>query len=104
MAAPPWYQPTKGHLPDRLLGEHRLQRLDVVLLEGRDVAGQQFLGLGRPRIGQRVLLAGADGLQLCAGSLKQAVDGRRGRAHGLGHLRGLPLQHVAQHEDRPLPR
>jgi hypothetical protein len=92
----------RRHLPDGVIGEQLLQLVDVIGLEGRDIALQQLLGLGRFRRGQRLVLAGADGIELGACPLQQAVHRRCRGSDRVGHLGRPPLQHIAQHQHRAL--
>ena len=91
------------HLPHRVGGEQLGQLVQVVVLEGRDVLGQQFGGLRGLRVKRAVLAAGLDLVELGPGPLQQAVDRCGGRPDRLGHFGGLPLQDLAQHQHRTLP-
>ena len=103
MAAGPTYQLSKGGISQiGVVGEQLLQRVDVVGLEGRNVARQQFARLRGFRCGQRLVRAGSDGVELGPRPLQQTVDRRRRRADRVGHLGGPPLQHIAQHQHRAL--
>jgi hypothetical protein len=94
----------RRHLPDRLGGEQLHQPVDVISLESSDVARQSVLRVSGIRRREPVVGAGASSLQLRPGALQQAVDGGRAGADRVGHLSGLPLQHVTQHQHRSLPR
>ena len=91
------------HLPHRVGGEQLGQLVQVVVLEGRDVLGQQLGGLRGLRRQRAVIAAGLDLVELRPGSLQQAVDRGRGRSDRLGHFGGLPLQDLAEHQHRTLP-
>ncbi len=85
-----------------VLVDERHERRDVVALEGVDVAGQQLGLLGVDLLGLAVVdLAGGEGR---SGPLQRAVHGRDARLEQLGHLVGVPAQHLAQDEHRSLPR
>ena len=90
------------HRHDGVVVQERDQGGDVVALEGVDVAGQQLLLLGaRP--------PAARGRRRRRGSARVArarwrallTDATRG-VEQLGHLGGLPAQHLAEDEHRPL--
>ena len=74
--------------------EERHERRDVVALEGVDVAGQEVLLLGVDR--GRSVGVEVDGRERGPRALERAVDRGDARVEQLGHLGGLPAQHLAQ--------
>ena len=111
----PMYQPRSSlpaaqpHLERRhrdagVLVQQRDQPVDVVALERVHVAGQQIplrlrerpvTRLGRPPGPLAAIVA--------AGALQRAVHRDHRGVEQLGHLGGLPAQHLAQDQHRPLP-
>src|SRR5690606_5227730 len=91
----------RRHLHDRVLGEHLDDRVHVVVLERLGVTVEQVTLVLRGRLGDGVL-AETRLLQLGTGALQDTVDRRRGGLEQLGDLGGLPLQDVAQDQDRTL--
>ncbi len=72
---------------------------DVVALEGVDVVGQQLLLVGPDRGVERLVLGLGQG---GPGPLQRAVDRGDAGVEQLGHLGGLPPQHLAEDEGRAL--
>ena len=90
------------HFPDRLVGEHVGDGVDVVPLERRDIPCKQFTFGVVGDLFRRIVLWRSI-LELLSGALEKAVHGCGRDADGVGHLGGSPLQHVAQDQDGSLP-
>jgi hypothetical protein len=78
------------------------ERSDVVALEGVDVPGQELLLLGVDR--GRSVGVEVDRLERGPRALERAVDRGDAGVEQLGHLGGLPAEHLAQDQHRALPR
>ena len=95
------------HRERRVVVQERHEGVDVVALEGVDVAVEEL-----PRVVVDVQRRGrvelvhveVDGVERRAGPLERAVDRRDRRVEQVGDLAGAPVQDVAQDEDRALAR
>ncbi len=74
------------------------QRVDVIRLEGRDVAGEEL------PVGIVQLTSVVELVQRCASALQRAVDRGDARLQELGHLARLPAQDLTEDEDGALAR
>ena len=96
-------QVIRRHRLLRVLLDQRGERVEVVALEGRDVAGEE---LALPIVHGRHRIGGADAarLQRHTSTLQRAVHRRHARVEELGDLLCLPAQDFAQDQHRPLAR